>query len=202
LCETYLAWQEDWPSDYDNTVGTPWHDAPPQSWELSTGMTDYLHYTTQGVTLYGMTAALNWEASGRNNDPPGTWLSYFYDLAWISQNNSHTILNNDVVSDVATDVVPVVAEVDDKYLPNWHGKTTDGNHLITIVGYDNVHGYYYYTDTCGLSTSCNSFPANSDDNPGTGQPYQISQGQMWNAITAVTEDQRTGITQGDGGWVW
>ncbi len=191
---TYLAWETNWPWNENSTVGTPWHDTGGAN-KISTGMMDYSNYTSKGVTLYGMAAALNWEASGNNGS---TWLNYFYVIAWISQNNDHNLLHQDIVSDTYSSNVPVVAEVDADYLPNWKGDTKNPHHLISIIGYNDTTDQYEYTDTCGSTTACNEHGGNGDNS----QPYWVNQGTMWNAITAITEDQRTGSTEGDGGWVW
>jgi hypothetical protein len=194
---TYLAWQLDWPSSEDTTVGTPWHDNG-NTGQLTTGMMDFDHYPSKGVTLYAMAATLNWAASGENSSD---WLHYYYTLYWISQNNNHSDLHSDVVWDIAYNNIPVVAEVDASYLPNWDPSGGNIHHFITIVGYNDTAGVYYYMDSCGKTTACNGWSNNSDDDPGTGYPYQVSQGAMWNAVTSITENQGTGITAGDGGWV-
>jgi hypothetical protein len=192
---TYMGWQDNWPSSADGAVGTPWHDEP------YPGLMDWSRYPSAGTTLYGMTAALNWEASGRSTS---SWENYYYTLAWISQNNNHSDLNADIVWDIGYSHVPVVAEVDPSYLQqNWPSTPHGIHHLITIIGYNNNTGKYEYTDTCGYTTACNTFYENSTlRNTDNTTSYWTTQNDMWAAITAIPEDQRTGSTEGDGGWVW
>src|SRR5260221_14779551 len=64
-------------------------------------------------------------------------------------------------------------------------------HFITVVGYDDAKGIYYYTDTCGHSTDCGSL---SD-----GGVHTVPQGQLWAAISAVPVNTSTAYNAGDGG---
>jgi hypothetical protein len=191
---TYLAWQLNWPAD---SAGTPWHIKG----QDPIGMMDNSRFTSWGVTLYGMRDGLNWAASGENTS---NWFSYFYAIAWISQNNSHLILHKDIMTDIYYDNVPVVAEVDVKYLPNWSQIYAGTHHFITIIGYDDTSGVYYYTDTCGYDTPCN--PSTNQQkvqiNFDNTHVYTISQINLWGAITSITENQGNAPNLGDGGWVW
>lgn len=169
---TYLAWDTQWP-------GWPHR-----------GMMDNSTYPSYGVTLYGMQDGLNWEASGRNTS---TWSNYFYAIQWWNSASAST-LHSDIVTDIYTSNVPVVAEVNAQLMPNWvnHGGNT--HHFITIVGYDNTQGIYYYTDTCAQSTTCGSLH--------DGTINTVSQSTMWSAITSIPVNQSTAPSAGDGGWVW
>lgn len=188
---TYLAWQLNWHETYNSTDGTPWHVAG----QDPVGMMDSSRYTSWGVTLYGMDNALNWAASGESSS---TWLNYFYIIAWKDQQTPQS-LHDDVVSDVYTSHVPVVAEVDPTYLnTNWTNTYHGVHHFITIIGYDDIAGKYEYTDTCGTSTHRNYFSKNSDNS----QPYYANQADMWMAINSIKQNQSTAPSGGDGGWVW
>jgi hypothetical protein len=148
------------------------------------------HDPSWGMTLYGIRDGLNWEAS---NHDPRTWHTYFYTLVWWNQ-SSAAQFHQQVQDDIANAHVPVVAEVAARLLPNWapHGKPI--NHFITVVGYDDTKGIYYYTDTCGNSTDCGSL---SD-----GGVHTVSQAQLWAAITAIPVNTSTAFNAGDGGYVW
>lgn len=136
------------------------------------------------VKLQVVRDALNWEASGENSSD---WSNYFYYVAWYPQ-SSESDFHSNVVSDIYYSQVPVIPEVDTYYLPNW--PYVHINHFITIIGYDDIRGIYYYTDTCANITGCGS---------GTnGGVNTISQSELWTAITAITYNQNSG----DGGWVW
>lgn len=172
----YLAWQIGWPSNANPNLG-------------HRGMMDDSWYPSYGTTLYGMVDALNWEETNQ------TTLNGFYALQWYTS-ASQSVLDDDVVSDTYGSGVPVVAEVDADYLPNWYDPGTV-YHFITIIGYDNNAGIYYYTDTCGRSTNCNWTKYATD-----GAVHTIPQSQMWQAITAVTLNKGTEPWEGDGGWVW
>jgi hypothetical protein len=152
------------------------------------GMMD-THNPSVGVTLYAMRDALNWEASGH----AAAWRSYFYTItAW--NQSSATDFHHKVADDIATTHVPVVAEVDTTLLPNWSPQLGHIKHFITVVGYDDTTGVYYYTDSCGKSTGCGS---NSD-----GGLLSIPQAQLWQAITAVPVNTSHSYDAGDGGYVW
>lgn len=169
---TYLAWQINIPNS------------------TQIGIMDYQHYPSAGVTLQGMNAALNREASGRNTS---TYQNYFYVVAWRDQHDSASTFHNDVVSDIYSSHVPVVAEVNAAMMPNWQEAGLNINHAITIIGYDDTSGYYFYTDTCGHSTQCNQTSHGTD-----GQVKTVSQSILWSAIRNITVNQSTG----DGGWIW
>ncbi|HLY31428.1 MAG TPA: hypothetical protein VKQ36_10385 [Ktedonobacterales bacterium] len=171
---TYLAWQTQWP-------GWP-----------HKGMMDNTTYPSYATTLYGMQDALNWEASGHNT---GDWSTYFYAIQWWNAASAST-LHDDIVTDTYGDNVPIVAEVDAGMLPNWQ-ESGNIHHFITIVGYDDNAGIYYYTDTCGKSTGCGD-PTHGTD----GQVHTVAQSVLWNAITAIPVNQSTAPYAGDGGWVW
>ncbi len=176
---TNVAWHIQWPG-----------------WSHPGMMDD--HYQSYGATLYGLQDGMNWEASGEN---PSDWSNYFYTIVWWNQSNENTF-HQDVVNDISVNFVPVVAEVEALDLPNW--KWTSNNikpqqekHFITIIGYDDTVGIYYYTDTCAASTTCNFSGSGKD-----GTILQASQSQMWQAITDVPVNQSTDPSAGDGGWVW
>ncbi len=80
-------------------------------------------YPSYGTTLYGMVDALNWEETGHST------LNAFYAIQWWN-NASQTTLNQDVVFDTASNGVPIVAEVDASYLPNWTNAGRGLNHFI------------------------------------------------------------------------
>lgn len=120
------------------------------------GMVTFNSYPSAGTYLGDMTNTLNWEASGHSSN----WQNYFYLTVPNWTYNSSTgqwvaVSNSTVHSDIVADINgghPVVAEVNTTNLPNWNKNGI--LHYITIVGYDNTTGIYWYTDTCG--TSCGS----------------------------------------------
>ena len=169
---TYLAWDTQWP-------GWPHR-----------GMMDNSTYPSNGISLYGMVDGLNWEASGRN---PAKWSNYFYAIQWWNS-ASASILHNDIVTDTYFNNVAIVAEVDASLMPNWPKSNQNIHHYITIVGYDDTSGVYYYTDTCANSTGCGSL------HDATVQI--VSQSTLWSAITAIPVNTSTSPAAGDGGWVW
>ena len=179
---TDVAWQIQWPG-----------------W-AHVGMMDD-HNPSYGTTLYGMQDALNWEASGENTSD---WANYFYIITWWNQSSAQQF-HTDVQNDVALSYVPVVAEVDALDLPNWKWNNTGVQkpshvyHYITIIGYDDNAGIYYYTDTCGKSTTCNVSDSTASSDGGI---QTAPQSVMWQAITAVPVNQSTDPAYGDGGWVW
>ncbi len=167
-----------------------WQIQPP-GWN-SSGMMDTAHYPSFGTTLQSLRDGLNWEISGHDQT---NWANQYYTLTWWGNEGSSTptqtpqTLHANVVADVYFNSVPVIAEVNARMLPTW----TSGsriNHFVTIVGYNDSNGTYYYTDTCANSTSCGSL---SD-----GGVHTVSQAQMWNAITNIPVSH----SLGDGGWVW
>lgn len=170
----YLAWQTQVPNQ-------------------PVGMEDQTAYPTFGSTLYKIQRTLNWEASGYASN----WASYFYVNVWWNQSSSSTF-NSDVVADVSGSNVPVVAEVDASYLPNWSGAGRGIHHFISVIGYDNNAHTYTYLDTCGKSTGCNTGTSGGTD----GQAHTVSQSTMWQAITAVPVNTKDDAADGDGGWVW
>jgi hypothetical protein len=167
----YLAWQAALP-------GAP-----------HPGMMD-THDPSTGVTLYGMRDALNWEASGQDT---ALWRTYFYTITWSDQSSADDF-HHKVRDDLTNTHVPVVAEVSARLLPNWSPKGNTIYHFITIVGYDDAAGIYYYTDSCGASTGCGAL---SD-----GGLLKVSQAQLWAAITAVQVNTSDAFDAGDGGFVW
>ncbi len=148
------------------------------------------HDPSFGVTLYGMRDGLNWEAS---NHDTGAWHTYFYTLVWWNQSSAGQF-HLQVQDDIANAHVPVVAEVRARLLPNWAPQGNTINHFITVVGYDDIKGIYYYTDTCGHSTGCGSL---YDAGVQT-----VPQAQLWAAISAIPVNTGTDSTAGDGGYVW
>jgi hypothetical protein len=182
---TWLAWtMPNFPSS--------WYPSG-SDWPQVGGIMDQSHYTTWGVNNYEMADMLNWELTAHE-----TTGSNFYIPVFWSDYNQSTLLAN-VESDIATNGVPVVANVDPYYLQasdggNWPNGIGHLYHFITIVGYDNNAGIYYYTDTCGHSTNCGS----SHD----GGVNSVSQNQMWAAITGVPVDKGTNVENGNGGWIW
>jgi hypothetical protein len=134
--------------------------------------------TPDWVMLDGM----KWEASGENSS---TWQNYFYVLA--SPGTKSTFHSN-VQSDISTDHVPVVVLLNNaNALPNWNPNGGPIGHYITIVGYNDSTGdggEYAYMDTCGQSSSCNSYGGNSD-----GGVKVATATQVWNAING-------------GEWIW
>ena len=167
----YLAWQAVIPG-----------------WEHPGMMDD--HDPSQGVTLYGMRDGLNWEAARHNT---GDFHEYFYTVTWWNQ-SSAAEFHHQVQDDLASAHVPVVAEVSARLLPNWAPAGNTIYHFITIVGYDDVHGTYQYTDSCGASTGCGSLH--------DGGVNTVSQTQMWAAITAIPVNTSPAYNAGDGGYIW
>jgi hypothetical protein len=141
---------------------------------------------SSAVWLQVVRDALNWEASGENTS---NWTNYIYVVVWYP-GQGQTDFHNDVVGDIYTNNVPVVAEVNAQMMPNWTNNGGRTNHYITIIGYDDNAGIYYYTDTCGHSTGCGS--------KYDGGVRTASQTTVWNAITNIPYNQSTG----DGGWIW
>jgi hypothetical protein len=120
------------------------------------GMVTFSSYSSAGTYLGDMTNTLNWEASGHSS----SWQNYFYASVpnWTYNSStgkwvpvSESTVNSDIVSDI-NGGHPVVVEVNTTNLPNWNRNGI--YHYITIVGYDNTTGIYWYTDTCG--TACGS----------------------------------------------
>src|SRR5262249_23167006 len=153
------------------------------------GMMDQ-HDPSNGVTLYGLRDGLNWEASRHN---AASWHDYFYTVVWWNQ-SSAAEFHRPVVDDIASAHVPVIAEVNARLLPNWSSAGRPISHFVTIVGYDDVHGTYVYTDSCGASTGCGSLK--------DGGTTTVSQTKMWAAITAIPVNTSTSYDAGDGGYVW
>jgi hypothetical protein len=120
------------------------------------GMVTFGNYPSAGTNLGDITSTLNWEASGHSSN----WQNYFYVTQpnWTYNSStgqwvaiSKATLNNEIVSDINLGYA-VVVEVNTTNLPNWNKNGII--HAITIVGYDNANGDYWYTDTCG--TACGS----------------------------------------------
>lgn len=148
------------------------------------------HDPSWGVTLYGVRDGLNWEASNHN---ASAWQTYFYTLVWWNQSSAETF-HQHVRDDIANAHVPVVAEVNARQLPNWSPQGKPIRHFITVVGYDDTNGIYYYTDSCGKSTGCGAL---SD-----GGVLTVPQGRLWEAISAIPVNTSTADGAGDGGYVW
>jgi hypothetical protein len=148
------------------------------------------HNPSAGVTLYGMRDGLNWEAARHD---VADFRDYFYTITWWNQ-SSAAEFHHQVQDDIANAHVPVVAEVSARLLPNWSPKGKTIYHFITIVGYDDVHGIYDYTDTCGASTGCGSLH--------DGGINSVPQAQLWAAITAIPVNMSAAYDAGDGGYVW
>jgi hypothetical protein len=178
-----------WTSDHDRAylLSLAWKTVVP-GWPHA-GLMD-THDPSWGVTLYGVRDWLNWEASSHD---ASAWHTYFYTLVWWNQSSARQF-HQRVRDDIANAHVPVVAEVSARLLPNWPPQGQTINHLITVVGYDDTKGIYYYTDTCGHSTGCGAL---SD-----GGVHSVSQGQLWAAISAIPVNARTAYYAGDGGYVW
>jgi hypothetical protein len=178
-----------WTTDHNRAylLSLAWETAIP-GW-LHAGLMD-THDPSRGMTLYGIRDGLNWEASRHD---ASAWHTYFYTLVWWNQSSAGQF-HQQVRDDLAHAHVPVVAEVSARLLPNWapQGKTI--YHFITVVGYDDTKGIYYYTDTCGHSTDCGSL---SD-----GGVHTVPQGQLWAAISAIPVNASTAYNAGDGGYVW
>lgn len=120
------------------------------------GMVTFSSYPHAGTYLADMTNTLNWEASGHSS----SWQNYFYLSVpnWYKDSSgnytikvSQSTVNSDIVADI-NGGHPVVVEVNTTNLPNWNKNGI--LHFITIVGYDQTTGIYWYTDTCG--TACGS----------------------------------------------
>jgi hypothetical protein len=156
------------------------------------------HTPSWGVTLYGIRDGLNWEASNHDanasaNASASAWHTYFYTLVWWNQSSAQRF-HQQVQDDLANAHVPVVAEVEARLLPNWAPQGKPILHFITVVGYDDTQGIYYYTDTCGKSTDCGSLA--------DGGVHTVAQAQLWTAITAIPVNTSTAYNAGDGGYVW
>jgi peptidase C39-like protein len=148
------------------------------------------HDPSWGVTLYGVRDGLNWEASNHN---ASAWQTYFYTLTWWNQSSAETF-HQHVRDDIANAHVPVVAEVNARQLPNWPPQGKPIRHFITVVGYDDTNGIYYYTDSCGKSTGCGALS--------NGGVLTVPQGRLWEAISAIPVNTSTADGAGDGGYVW
>lgn len=195
------TWDDQYQRSYMQYLA--WAVQPP-GW--SPGMMDSSHNPSYGVRLYDMRDALNWVASGEN---AATYANFFYSIRWWDDPGvTAGTLRQDVENDIVGDGVPVVAEINAHLLPNWPNSAfwlSNAHpllrHFITIIGFDNLLrnadgsiGVYYYTDTCGQSTGCGSL----DD----GGVQQISQDQLWQAITDVPVNRSGAANASDGGWVW
>ena len=188
-------------TDTANRVTTRWNDDHNRSYLLYLGWYTALpgwphpgmmdtHDPSAGVTLYAMRDGLNWEASRHDT---ADWKSYYYTIAWWNHSSAKD-LHRAVADDVAVAGVPVVAEVQARLLPNWEPDGRPINHFVTIVGYDDAKGEYYYTDTCGHSTGCGSLA--------DGGVHSVPQQQLWAAISAIPVNTSTADGAGDGGYVW
>jgi hypothetical protein len=147
-------------------------------------------YPTIGAPRTSIQAALNWEASGK--DESG-WIEYWYASVMRFEPTAARDLQMAVTLDVGRDGVPVVVELDTHGLPNWQAgsKTPHIRHAVTIVGYDNSAKppTYTYIDTCGHS--CNGRAGN-----GNGQLHAIAQSQM---IAAMQDTVGSGfVWEGSG----
>ncbi|HEX6543705.1 MAG TPA: C39 family peptidase [Ktedonobacterales bacterium] len=178
-----------WTTDHNRAylLSLAWETVIP-GWRHA-GLMD-THDPSWGVTLYGVRDGLNWEAS---NHDASAWQTYFYTLVWWNQSSAEEF-HQHVRDDVANAHVPVVAEVSARRLPNWSPQGKPIRHFITVVGYDDSNGIYYYTDSCGKSTGCGAL---SD-----GGVHAVSQGRLWEAISAIPVNASTAEGAGDGGYVW
>lgn len=178
-----------WTTEHNRALllSLAWESAVP-GWPHA-GLMD-THDPSRGVTLYGVRDGLNWEASSHN---ASAWHTYFYTLVWWNQ-SSPELFHQHVQDDIANTHVPVVAEVSARLLPNWPTQGKAIRHFVTVVGYDDTKGIYYYTDTCGHSTGCGAL---SD-----GGVHTVPQGQLWAAISAIPVNVSTAYNAGDGGYVW
>ena len=178
-----------WTTDHNRAalLALAWETAIP-GWPHA-GLMD-THNPSWGVTLYGVRDGLNWEASRHD---ARAWQTYFYTLVWWTQSSAGQF-HQQVRDDIANAHVPVVAEVNARLLPTWPPQGQAIHHLITVVGYDDTQGLYYYTDTCGHSTGCGAL---SD-----GGVHTVPQGQLWAAISAIPVNTSTAYSAGDGGYVW
>jgi hypothetical protein len=134
---------------------------------------------------------MNWEASGHS----ATYGSFFY--AWVPETDlTENDLYTDITIDIYYDHVPPVMNVDDAYLPSWHGSpSAGGGHSIAIVGFNDTTSMYTYIETC-TTASCGT--------EGTGA-YQISYTALYNAMradTAVDFNPNDNVSELDGGIVW
>lgn len=121
------------------------------------GMVTFGSYPSAGTGLSDITSTLNWEASGHSSN----WQNYFYlsvaNWYYDSKTGKYDIpvskdtVNSNIVADI-NGGHPVVVMVNTTNLPNWNKNGII--HAITIVGYDQTTGIYWYTDTCG--TACGS----------------------------------------------
>lgn len=188
-----------------NPVSTYWRSSDTDfAWGYSTQGRAYLMYlaeqvmpngsgwVTPGVidfntvsgSLPDVRDVLNWEASGHATN----WVNYFYvDVAYSGGGLSASVLHSDVKTDTWNYKTSVVAFANTSYLPDW--KLLNVVHAISIVGYDDNAGNYYYVDTC--SSQCGS---------GHNTPFvhTISQAQLYTAI----QNARDGLGNLVGGIVW
>jgi hypothetical protein len=129
-------------------------------------------YPTIGAPRTNIQVALNWEASGHDQN---AWTTYWYASVMRFEPNAARDLQMAVALDVGRDGVPVVVELDTHELPNWQAgsATPHIRHAVTIVGYDNTADppTYTYLDTCGRA--CNSRGGNQN-----GQVHVIAQSRM------------------------
>jgi hypothetical protein len=130
------------------------------------GMVSFRTYPDAGTNMASMRDALNWEASGRDTS---VWSNYFY------ANRPYTTSKAQMISDVKNDVynagIGVVAAVLTSDLPNWPS-TSNVDHSIAIIGYDDGAQVFYYVDTCGILCGAKT----------NGGVKTISYTQMWTAM--------------------
>ncbi len=143
------------------------------------GIVNFTYYVTHGETLSDTRDALNWEASGHCST---CWSTYFY---VVDKPASQAALHSDIASDIGGSGRAVVAFVDTGYLPNW-SRSVSGWHAITIIGYDDSSGTYFYTDTCGHRCNTSSRSTN-------GGTWAIGQQVLFNAVHSLI------IAQSDSG---
>lgn len=149
------------------------------------GLPDYSTYPTGGSALTDVRDVLNWEASGHNTN---NWSTYFYARVSSSGLTAST-LHTDIYDDISQGY-PVVAEVITKDLPNWPSGS-NAIHYITVIGYSDPSGVYYYTDTC--SKGCGSL--------NDGGINTIAQSQLLTAITDYNSYPGANLTY-NGGFDW
>ncbi len=177
-----------WWSDYDNRGYLMYiaMDTQPPSFPTPGLPTFGAYYpgshANAGTVINDVRDVMNWEASGHSSN----WANYFY----ITQSDvgvTASTIHAEITRDIAQGA-PVVAEVNTTNLPNWNQKGII--HYITIIGYDDTKGIYYYTDTCG--TGCGSNSSGGIHTINQSKPDQYGK-DLYDAIVHVG---------GGGGIVW
>lgn len=137
----------------------------------------YKVYPDAASTFTDVRDALNWEASGEKS----TFATFHYVDDFVGNINEDTF-KNDVYQDIYVSRIPLIIDVNDKYLKDWINPPGTA-HFITILGFNFNNNTMTYDETCG-QVSCNT--------QGIGI-YVTSIDTLWNAM--VNDN-------GNGGIIW